>query len=161
MWSELLGRGTRWLSEKAGEDMGVLARALFRARLPSPSPPPRWWVHHDWKIYRFGGEEIGIGQTELTDIEKSMPPVKALQDELHASAKASGLFMAFLVMTDILEERSLLLANDERGLELASHAFKILPDDSGFLTLPGVMSRKKQVVPTVAAALKEASAAAN
>ena len=69
--------------------------------------------------------------------------------------------MAFLVMTDILEERSLLLANDEGGLELASHAFKILPDDSGLLALPGVMSRKKQVVPTVAAALKEASAAAN
>ena len=43
-----------------------------------PSPPPRWWVHHDWKIYRFGGKEIGIGQTELTEIEKSMPPVKAI-----------------------------------------------------------------------------------
>ena len=149
-----------WLAEKAGEDMGVLARALFRARLPSPLPPPRWWVQHDWKIYRFGGQEIGIGQTELTEIEKSMPSVQALRHELQASAKASGLFMAFLVMTDILEERSFLLAHDERSLRLASLAFKMSPDDSGLLALPGVMSRKKQVVPTVAAALKEMSATA-
>jgi manganese-dependent inorganic pyrophosphatase len=151
-------KAARWLAEKAGEDMGVLARGLFGARLPSPSPPPRWWVHHDWKIYRFGGQEIGIGQTELTEIEKSMPPVKALQDELHASAKESGLFMAFLVMTDILEERSLLLANDERGLNLAGRAFNVWPDDSGILELPGVMSRKKQVLPPLAAALKEIGA---
>ena len=149
----------RWLAEKSGEDMGELARALFRARLPSPLPPPRWWVHHDWKIYRFSGQEIGIGQTELTEIEKAMPSVQALRDELGALAKASGLFMAFLVMTDILEEKSLLLAHDDRSLSLASHAFKISPDDSGLLALPGVMSRKKQVVPTVAAALKEMSAA--
>ena len=139
--------------------MGVLARALFRARLPSPVPPPTWWVHHDWKIYQFGGQEIGIGQTELTEIEKSMPSVQALRHELRASAKASGLFMAFLVMTDILEERSFLLAHDAASLSLASHAFKINPDESGLLMLPGVMSRKKQVVPTVAAALKEMSAA--
>ena len=149
-------KAARWLAETAGEDMGELARAMFRARLPSPSPPPRWWVHHDWKIYRFGGKEIGIGQTELTEIEKSMPPVKALRDELQESAKESGLTMAVLVLTDILEERSLLLANDEKGLDLAGYAFNTLPDDSGLLALPGVMSRKKQIVPPLAAALKEA-----
>ena len=148
-----------WLAEKAGEDMDELAGALFRARLPSPLPPPRWWVQHDWKIYRFGGMEIGIGQTELTEIEKLMPPVEALREELQAAVKASGLFMAFLVLTDILEERSLLMANDEKGVGLATHAFRISPDDSGFLSLPGVMSRKKQVVPVVAAALREMRAA--
>ncbi len=147
-----------WLAEIAGEDMGDLARALFKARLPSPLPPPRWWVHHDWKIYRFGGQEIGIGQTELTDIEKSMPPVKDLRNELAGSVKESGLFMAVLVMTDILEERSLLLTHDEKSLDLASRAFKVSPNDSGLLVLPGVMSRKKQVVPPLAAALREVGA---
>ena len=145
----------RWLAEKAGESMDELARALFRARLPSPLPPPRWWVQHDWKIYRFEGMEIGIGQTELTEIERSMPPVEALREELQASVKASGLFVAFLVLTDILEERSLLMANDEKSMGLAAHAFRISPDESGLLVLPGVMSRKKQVVPVVAAALRE------
>jgi len=139
--------------------MGELARGMFRARLPFPPPPPRWWVHHDWKIYRFGDKEIGIGQTELTEIEKSMPKVEVLRDELRKAAKESGLFMAVLVLTDILEEQSLLLVNDEKGLGLAAHVFGVSPNASGHLVLPGVMSRKKQVVPRLAAALKESSAA--
>jgi manganese-dependent inorganic pyrophosphatase len=48
---------------------------------------------------------------------------------------------------------------------MMTDAPKLRPDqtlrEAGLLALPGVMSRKKQVVPTVAAALKEASAAAN
>ncbi len=149
-------KAARWLAEKAGENMDSLARALFRARLPTPLPPTRWWVHHDWKIYRFAGHEIGIGQTELTEIEKSMPPVKALREELRTTAKASGLLMAFLVLTDILEERSLLMADSDAGVSLASRAFKTGSDDSGILVLPGVMSRKKQVVPLLASELRKA-----
>jgi len=150
-------KAAQWLAEKAGEDIGRLARDMFRSRLPFPPPPPRWWVHHDWKIYRFGDKEIGIGQTELTEIEKCMPKVELLHDELWKAAKESGLFMAVLVLTDILEERSLLLVNDEKGLGLAAHAFSASPNASGLLVLPGVMSRKKQVVPPLAAALKEIS----
>ena len=147
-------KAAQWLAEKAGEDIQGLARGMFRARLPFPPPPPRWWVHHDWKIYRFGDKEIGIGQTELTEIEKSMPKVEVLRDELRKAVKESGLFMAVIVLTDILEERSLLLVNDEKSLGLAAHAFGASPNDSGLLVLPGVMSRKKQVVPPLAAALK-------
>ena len=152
-------KAAQWLAEQAGEDIGRLARGMFRARLPFPPPPPRWWVHHDWKIYRFGDKEIGIGQTELTEIEKCMPKVELLRDELRKAAKESGLFMAVLVLTDILEEQSLLLVNDEKGLGLAAHVFGVSPNASGVLVLPGVMSRKKQVVPPLAAALKESSAA--
>ena len=152
-------KAAQWLAEKAGEDIGRLARGMFRARLPFPPPPPRWWVHHDWKIYRFGDKEIGIGQTELTEIEKSMPKVEVLHDELRKAAKESGLFMAVLVLTDILEERSLMLVNDEKGLGLAARVFGVSPNASGLLVLPGVMSRKKQVVPPLAAALKESSTA--
>jgi len=150
-------KAAQWLAEKAGEDIGRLARDMFRSRLPFPPPPPRWWVHHDWKIYRFGDKEIGIGQTELTEIEKCMPKVELLHDELWKAAKESGLFMAVLVLTDILEERSLLLVNDEKGLGLAAHAFSASPNASGLLVLPGVMPRKQQVVPPLAAALKEIS----
>jgi len=152
-------KAAQWLAGKAEEDIGRLARDMFRSRLPTPPPPPRWWIHHDWKIYRFADKEIGIGQTELTEIEKSMPKVEVLRNELRKAAKESGLFMAVLVLTDILEERSLLLVNDEKGLGLAAHAFSASPNASGLLVLPGVMSRKKQVVPPLAAALKESSAA--
>lgn len=150
-------KAARWLAEKSEEDMAQLAHSMFSARLPQPPPPPRWWVHHDWKIYRFAGKEIGIGQTELTEIEKSMPSVAALHEELQKATRESDLFMAVLILTDILDERSLLLLNDEKGRALAADAFQTAPDDRGILSLPGVMSRKKQVAPPLAAALKESS----
>jgi hypothetical protein len=104
-------------------------------------------VHHDWKIYRFGDKEIGIGQTELTDIEKLMPPVEELRSELRKAAENSGLFMAVLMLTDILEERSLVLIHDDNGLDLTANAFNRPVNASGMIELPGVMSRKKAVGP--------------
>ncbi|MGA7966959.1 MAG: putative manganese-dependent inorganic diphosphatase, partial [Gammaproteobacteria bacterium] len=139
-----------WLAEIAGEKITDLARSLFGARMPTPAPPPSWWVHHDWKIYRFGDKEIGIGQTELTDIEKSMPPVEELRCELQKAAENSGLFMAVLMLTDILEEKSLVLVHDDNGLDLAANAFNKPVNMAGMIELPGVMSRKKQLVPPLA-----------
>ena len=139
-----------WLAGIAGEKIADLARSLFGARMPTPAPPPSWWVHHDWKIYRFGDKEIGIGQTELTDIEKSMPSVEDLRGELKKAAENSGLFMAVLMLTDILEERSLVLTHDDNGLDLTANAFNRPVNAAGMIELPGVMSRKKQFVPPLA-----------
>jgi len=144
-----------WLEQQSGEQAARLARALFRARLPDPVPPPHWWVHSNWKTYTFDGQQIGIGQVELTAIESVLPPKDALRRELADAVRDQGLTTAFLILTDILEERSLLLASDAMGEALAVRAFGAeFVDDQ--LALPGVMSRKKQVLPPLAAALASA-----
>jgi manganese-dependent inorganic pyrophosphatase len=141
-----------WLAERCGEVPEELARAMFRARLPQPTPPARWWVHKDYKEYRFGALHLGIGQVELADVEDVMPPRAALIAELDQATRAGGLDGAFLVLTDIFEARSVLLADSPASLDLAARAFGVAPHE-GALRLPGVMSRKKQVVPTLAAGL--------
>jgi manganese-dependent inorganic pyrophosphatase len=143
-----------WLAEVSGEPIEALARAMFRARLPDPPPPASWWVGHDWKVYRFGQNEIGIGQVELTDIEAVMPPVAELRAGLQQAMRRAGLAAAFLMLTDILEQRTLLLVADDAGALLAARAFGVEAAD-GRVLLPGVMSRKQQVVPPLAAALAE------
>ncbi|MBA3947216.1 MAG: putative manganese-dependent inorganic diphosphatase [Herpetosiphonaceae bacterium] len=144
-----------WLEQQSGEQAAPFARALFRARLPDPVPPPSWWVGSNWKAYTFGDQEIGIGQIELTDVESVMPPKADLRRELQATVRERGLTTAFLMLTDILEERTLLLAADAIGEGLATRAFgHAFVDDQ--LELPGVMSRKKQVLPPLAAALTTA-----
>ncbi len=138
-----------WLEGRSGLEAAPLARALFRARLPRPVPPPRWWVRSNWKVYTFGEQQIGIGQIELTDIEGVLPPVDELRRELGAAAAEDGLTSAFLLLTDILDERSILLAADPAGEAIARSAFGGDFVD-GQLALPGVMSRKKQVLPPLA-----------
>ena len=81
-----------------------------------------------------------------------MPPIVELRRELAELAKREGLVTAFLLLTDILDQRSLLIAANTLGEQVASRAFGT-PFVDNQLNLPGVMSRKKQVVPPIAAAL--------
>ncbi|HEU4324233.1 MAG TPA: putative manganese-dependent inorganic diphosphatase [Roseiflexaceae bacterium] len=141
-----------WLEERGGQRIEALAQRLFRARLPDPLPPPRWWVGRDLKIFTFGGRRFSISQVELTAIAEVMPAPHALRQALADLVAEHGLTSAFVLLTDILEQSSILLAANSEGDALAERAFgKSLVD--GQMVLPGVMSRKKQVVPPMAAAL--------
>jgi manganese-dependent inorganic pyrophosphatase len=141
-----------WLEQQSGEGAAALARALFRARLPDPVPPASWWVRSNWKVYTVGDHQLGIGQIELTDIEQVKPPTSELRRELQAAVREARVTTAFLLLTDILERRSVLLAADEAGEAIAQRAFGGA-FVHGELALPDVMSRKQQVMPPLAAVL--------
>lgn len=141
-----------WLAEQSDQKIESLARQLFRARLPTPTPPAHWWVNRDTKIFTFGDTRFSISQVELTDIANVMPPVAALQRALQDQVAEQHLYTAFMLLTDILEESSVLLTANTEGELLASRAFGRSFID-GRLILPGVMSRKKQVIPPLASAL--------
>lgn len=141
-----------WLEQQSGQEAETLARALFRARLPRPTPPAAWWVASNLKTYTFGNHTIGIGQVELTDIETVMPPLNVLRAELARTAQEQHTLTAFLMLTDILGEYSLLLAADATGEQIAEQAFG-QSFAGGYSRLERVMSRKKQIVPRIAAAL--------
>lgn len=143
-----------WLEQQSSQDATTLARAIFRARLPKPTPPAAWWVESNLKAYSFGDETIGIGQIELTDIEQVMPPVELLRAELARVAQQRQMLTTFLMLTDILGEYSLLLTADALGDQIAERAFG-QPFGIGHNQLDHVMSRKKQVLPRIAAALAD------
>ncbi len=145
-----------WLEQQSGQEAATLARALFRARLPRPTPPASWWVESNLKTYTFGDHSIGIGQVELTDIEQVMPPMELLRAELSRVVQQRRTLTAFLLLTDILGEYSLLLAADANGEQIANQAFG-QAFAAGYSRLEQVMSRKKQVVPRIAAVLARAS----
>jgi manganese-dependent inorganic pyrophosphatase len=141
-----------WLEERSGQQIDTLARNMFRARLPNPIPPASWWVSRDMKIFAFGDVRFSISQVELTDIAEVMPPPNELRQALTHLIAEHGLTTAFVLLTDILDQSSVLLAATPAGEAIAERAF-----GGGFvdgqLALPGVMSRKKQVVPALASAL--------
>lgn len=141
-----------WLAELSGESITDLALAMFRARLPQPTPPPSWWVTTDRKSFAFDDHTISISQIELVDVEAVMPPVDDLRAALAEVAATLRVDAAYLALTDIFESRSLLIADSQPSLSLAERAFG-LRASGGCLALPGVMSRKAQIVPPLAAAL--------
>ena len=130
-------------------DLEALGMEMFKAK-SNLNASPRDLIFRDFKDFDMNGRKIGIGQLELISLSMVTPELKAaLQAEL-AAVKAEGRHSALLVLTDIMKEGSeLLLASDE-----ADKVIDALKADRATLWMPGVMSRKKQVVPPLQLAFK-------
>ncbi len=141
------------LAEIAGvKDMLALGMDMFKAKSNLDGAAPRDLIFRDFKDFDMAGHKVGIGQLELTSLSLVSPELKAeLQAALNQVKAEDGRHTALLVLTDVMEEGSeLLIASDDAALVTA--ALKTAPSDK--MWLPGVMSRKKQVVPPLQQAFK-------
>lgn len=95
----------------------------------------------DAKSFEMGGHQFRIGQVNTVDIDE----VLARKAGLEAAMKAEGYEDFLLVITDILNSNSkgLYLGDVPTAIEQAFNAQ--LTDN--VIDLPGVVSRKKQIVP--------------
>lgn len=137
------------LAKIAGiENLQDLGMQMFKAK-SNLDASPRDLIFRDFKDFDMSGHKVGIGQLELTSLSMVTPELEQkLQEEL-AVVKSEGRHSAILVLTDVMEEGSklMLVSDDPAIITKALNA-----GDS--MWLPGVMSRKKQVVPPLEAAFK-------
>lgn len=133
------------------EDMQKLGMDMFKAKSNLDGATPRELIFRDFKDFDMSGHKVGIGQLELTSLEMVTPELKgALQKELEV-IKSEGRHSALLVLTDVMAEGSeLLLCSDDPQKVVT--ALKTTLSDK--MWMPGVMSRKKQVVPFLEQAFK-------
>ena len=101
----------------------------------------------DFKPFTIEGTKIGISQVNTMDIEGFMPLKEEMLNYMDQKAKEAGLEMVLLLLTDILNEGSEILVTGAKP-EIVEKAFKVTLKDKGAF-LPGVLSRKKQVVPPI------------
>ena len=108
---------------------------------------PRPMILSDFKKYENSGVKIGVGQCEVTTLENVNEYADAYLDELADLANDQGLDWTLLMITDVLKEKSVLLANDYKSNR--DLPYKKLR--KGVYNMPGVMSRKKQLLPILLA----------
>ena len=140
------------LAQIAGiDDMIALGMEMFKAKSNLDGATPRELIFRDFKDFDMSGNKVGIGQLELTSLSLVTPELKAALKEELGKVKAEGRHSAVLIITDVMEEGSeLLLCSDNS--EIITKALNATLSDN--MWLPGVMSRKKQVVPPLEAAFK-------
>ena len=139
------------LAKIAGvSDLETLGMEMFKAK-SNLDASPRDLIFRDFKDFDMGGNKIGIGQLELISLDMVTPELKAsLKAEL-AAVKGEGRHSAVLVLTDIMKEGSeLLVVSDDEDTIINAMGTK----KADVMWMPGVMSRKKQVVPPLQAAFK-------
>ena len=140
------------LAKIAGvSDVVALGMEMFKVKSAVEGAPMKDLVFRDYKDFDMGGNKVGIGQLEVVDLS-ILEPVKAgLQAEI-ARVKAEGRHSVFLLLTDIMKEGSeMLIVSDDPSV--VEKAFGVKAEGES-VWLPGVMSRKKQVVPNFEKAFK-------
>jgi manganese-dependent inorganic pyrophosphatase len=103
-------------------------------------------VSGDYKEYEAAGMRFGVAQVEVADMQEIESQLGQLRSALAAMEKERRLDFAALMVTDILGTRSRLLTSG------TSHYLDGLPYsrlDDGIFDMPGVVSRKKQLIPVI------------
>ncbi len=99
----------------------------------------------DYKEFNMNGRKIGIAQLEMTDstsaLKRKTGFLSAMKDIKKKTRSNTVLFM----LTDVMQgNTSLLVLSDNPQLIEKAFSRQIVNDE---ITLPGVMSRKKQIIP--------------
>ena len=144
----------RALSKLADIDIESYAMEMFAAGSDLVGKTPEEIFYQDFKTFQVGDTAFGVAQISSMNQKE----LKHLQKTIHQFLKDSYLStkcdMIFFVMTNILEESSDMLFYGEQSEQLVREAFRTEPEGN-LCHLPGVVSRKKQIVPVLVSTLQQ------
>ena len=138
----------------AGIEIEVLAKNMFRAGSDFNRKTPEEILNQDFKKFTMGKYEFGVAQLSAMSKEELETVHMKLKDYIFTVLKEHKLDMVFVMLTDILEESTTLIGAGEEADAVINRAFSAQREDEGYL-LKGVVSRKKQLIPALMAALQE------
>lgn len=148
---EFAARQLSWL---ASIDIEAYAMEMFAAGSDLIGKSPEEIFYQDFKTFQVGDITFGAGQISSLNQQE----LADLQVKIHAYLKdaytTTKCDMIFFVMTNILDEGSTMLFYGERADALVKEAFQVELTDN-FCYLPGVVSRKKQIVPLLVSTLQQ------
>lgn len=139
------------LAEIADIDVEKFAREMFKAGTSLTGKTPDQIFHQDFKTFTLNSLKIGVAQFTTMDLEGFAPLMDDMIDLMEKKAQNNNYSLLILMLTDILKEGSEMIVVGEEK-ELVSRAFNIKLNGN-IVYLPGIVSRKKQVIPPLSAAI--------
>lgn len=140
------------LAKIAGVNIDEYAKAMFKAGSDFDDKTPGEIVQQDFKEFVYGESKVGVGQVSALDLTALLEKTDELKSYMESLNEENGYVLSALMLTDILAESTeLLFVGSE---EIIKTAFAKEPHGN-FVTLPGVVSRKKQIVPVLSNAFKD------
>ena len=141
------------LAEICGEDIEKYSEQMFDAGADLTGRTAEEVFHGDYKIFSRGNAKFGVGQGSFMT-ENSRKAAEALVGPfLKTAAESEELPMVFYMFTDVKSQVTEMLYYGAGAQEVLERAFNVTPDN-GIAVLPGIVSRKKQVVPSLMSALQ-------
>ncbi len=133
------------LAEIAGVDLKEYGLEMLKAGTALGDKSEAELLNMDMKIFEIDGEKIGVAQVNTVNEAEVLERKEKLLAEIDNIIAKEGLKFFMLAITNILTNDSTALVSGN-GNDVIEKAFgeKV---DSNLVTLKGVVSRKKQIIP--------------
>ena len=114
-------------------------------------------IHMDLKYYQGQEWKIAVSQVNSV-VQEELDHIRAeMLAYMHRYLPTSGMDMIFVMLTNIIDESTELLFVGLDAAELVSEAFQCECSSTETFRLPGVVSRKKQLLSPMLKALENKS----
>jgi manganese-dependent inorganic pyrophosphatase len=140
------------VAEKLAADLAVaipeLASAMFEAKSDVSAFSDAALLRMDSKEYNVAGKELRISVLETTAPRVLLDRKASLMASMVDVAKEDGADQVLLFVIDILREEATLLVPNDLVKQMAEASFGCTVTGDT-VVLPGIMSRKKQIIPSL------------
>lgn len=133
------------LAELAGVDYEAYGMDMLKAGADISDYPAEKLAHNDTKEFESNGKTFSCGQISVMDLAPVNAKKADIMKALEATKAEKGYEASYLMVTDILAEDTYLWFTE--GAEAAAEKAFGKKAENGYVYLPKVMSRKKQVAP--------------
>ncbi len=138
------------LAADLGIDIGEYAAEMFAAKSDISHFSDAELLRLDSKKFEVDGVKFRISVLETTSPATVLERTDSIINSIPAVANADGVDQVLLFVVDILNEAATLIIPNETVRVIAQKSFGVAVDGTTVL-LPGVMSRKKQIIPNLKA----------
>ena len=142
------------LAEIAGVNVEEYGLEMLKAGTALGDKTDFELLNMDMKIFDIDGTKIGVAQVNTVNEAELTEKKESLVKEINGIIGGEGLKFFVFIITNILSNDSVGIVVGE-GTEVVEKAFGEKISDS-LITLKGVVSRKKQVIPPLTKAIQEA-----
>ena len=139
-----------WLEKLCGETAAAIMEGMMSVASPLASMPAERAIEADAKTYSEGGLKFVLAQIEeshAAEFHRRQADLAAAMDKAMAAGKLD--FIALMVTDPVRGSSELLF----RGLESVRRELPYRRGPNGTFLMPGVLSRKKQLLPAILSAL--------
>lgn len=142
------------LAKIAGLDVESYAMEIFKAGSNLSSKSEKDIFFQDFKKFNFNEIRFGVGQINSMSAEELEEIKNRLVPYIETVMEGDTFDMVFLMLTDILNESSELIFAGNNADNLVESAFNVQCIGQS-AQLPGIVSRKKQLIPVIMEAMQQ------
>ncbi|MEL7344748.1 MAG: manganese-dependent inorganic pyrophosphatase [Pseudomonadota bacterium] len=137
------------LAADLGVDLSAYASEMFEAKSDVSAFSDAELIRMDSKEYEVGGKTFRVSVLETTAPKIVLDRKASLMASMPGVATEDGVDEVLLFVVDILAEEATLLVPNDTVKAVAEKSFAASVNGDS-VVLPGIMSRKKQIIPNLA-----------